>query len=165
MSATYTTAHSNTRPLTHWERPGIEPASSWILVRFISSEPWRELQVCGFYLSVTDLWVFSSQLSFFFFPDLVDPHYTRLSINQSVHLGPLQASVLINYAFVMRRTASFASIDSSDSWRAILHGLWETVNKKPSSLISTSRMSLWDFSQNPGAPESYFRQNCVLERK
>ena len=27
-----TTAHSNTRSLTHWVRPGMEPASSWILV-------------------------------------------------------------------------------------------------------------------------------------
>ena len=29
---TYITAHSNTRSLTHWARPGIKPASSWILV-------------------------------------------------------------------------------------------------------------------------------------
>ena len=32
---TYTTAHGNARSLTHWLRPGIEPASSWILVEFI----------------------------------------------------------------------------------------------------------------------------------
>ena len=31
-SVTYTTAHGNTRSLTHWARPGIEPAFSWILV-------------------------------------------------------------------------------------------------------------------------------------
>ena len=43
-SVTYTTAHGNTRFLTHWERPGIEPASSWIRVRFISAEPRWELQ-------------------------------------------------------------------------------------------------------------------------
>ena len=30
------TAHSNARSLTHWMRPGIEPTSSWILVRFIN---------------------------------------------------------------------------------------------------------------------------------
>ena len=42
-SATYTTAHSNNRSLTHWARPGIKPASSWILVRFISTEPQWEL--------------------------------------------------------------------------------------------------------------------------
>ena len=42
-SATYTTAHSNTRSLTHWEGPGIEPTSSWILVGFISTEPQQEL--------------------------------------------------------------------------------------------------------------------------
>ena len=35
-SATYTTAHSNTRPLTHWARLGIEPTSSWMLIRFIN---------------------------------------------------------------------------------------------------------------------------------
>ena len=44
MSATYTTAHGNAGSLTPWARPGIEPASSWILVRFVSSEPQWELQ-------------------------------------------------------------------------------------------------------------------------
>ena len=42
---TYTRAHSNFGSLTHWARPGIEPASSWMLVRFISAEPQRELLV------------------------------------------------------------------------------------------------------------------------
>ena len=32
-----TTAHGNAGSLTHWARPGIEPTSSWILVRFIST--------------------------------------------------------------------------------------------------------------------------------
>ena len=36
VSATCTTAHSNSRSLTHWAKPGIEPASSWILVRFVN---------------------------------------------------------------------------------------------------------------------------------
>ena len=31
-SAIYTTAHGNAGSLTHWARPGIEPASSWFLV-------------------------------------------------------------------------------------------------------------------------------------
>ena len=35
--------HSNTRSLTHWVRPGIKPASSWILVRFVSTEPRQQL--------------------------------------------------------------------------------------------------------------------------
>ena len=42
VSVTYTTAHGNIGPLTCWARPGIEPASSWILVRFISAGPWWE---------------------------------------------------------------------------------------------------------------------------
>ena len=34
---------SNTTSLTHWTRPGIEPVSSWILVRIITAEPQWEL--------------------------------------------------------------------------------------------------------------------------
>ena len=48
-SPTYTTAHSNTRSLTHWARPGIESASSWILVKFITTEPQQELPSWLFY--------------------------------------------------------------------------------------------------------------------
>ena len=43
MSATYTTAHSNAGSFTHWVRPGIEPASPWILVRYVSAAPQCEL--------------------------------------------------------------------------------------------------------------------------
>ena len=35
-SATYTTAQSYAGSLTHWVRPGIEPASSWILLGFVN---------------------------------------------------------------------------------------------------------------------------------
>ena len=42
---TYITTHGNTRPLTHWARPGIKPpASSLILGRFVSASPPQELQ-------------------------------------------------------------------------------------------------------------------------
>ena len=44
-SVTYTTAQGNAGSLTCWARPGIEPAYSWILVRFFSAEPRGEL--CG----------------------------------------------------------------------------------------------------------------------
>ena len=43
-SVTYTTAHGNTGSPTQSARPGIEPASSQILVGFISAVPWWELQ-------------------------------------------------------------------------------------------------------------------------
>ena len=36
-SATYTTAHGNTRPLTQWVGTGIKPMSSCILVRFVTT--------------------------------------------------------------------------------------------------------------------------------
>ena len=40
----YTTAHGNAGSPTHWVKPGIKPTSSWILVAFASTVPWRELQ-------------------------------------------------------------------------------------------------------------------------
>ena len=41
-STTYTTTHSYARSLTHCAWSGIEPASSWILVGFITTEPQQE---------------------------------------------------------------------------------------------------------------------------
>ena len=35
----YTTAHGNTISLTHQARPGMEAASPWILVKFVTPEP------------------------------------------------------------------------------------------------------------------------------
>ena len=51
MSTTYNTAHSNAESLTHWVRPGIkpEPASSWILVMFVTTEPQWEFPFCPFF--------------------------------------------------------------------------------------------------------------------
>ena len=48
-SATYTTAHGNVGSLTHGAKPGVKPASSWILVRFVSAVPGQECQVSGFH--------------------------------------------------------------------------------------------------------------------
>ena len=54
-SATYTTAHSNAGSLTHWARPGIKPESSWILVRFVTTEPWLKLPRDTVLLSVKSI--------------------------------------------------------------------------------------------------------------
>ena len=37
MSVTYTTAHSNSRSLTQWARPGTKPTSPWMLIRSANS--------------------------------------------------------------------------------------------------------------------------------
>ena len=39
-------AHSNTRPLTHWARSETEPESSWILAEFLTHWAKTELQEC-----------------------------------------------------------------------------------------------------------------------
>ena len=36
-------SHSNARSPTHWATPRIEPAFSWMLVKFVSTEPRQEL--------------------------------------------------------------------------------------------------------------------------
>ena len=52
----YTTAHGNARYLTHWARPGIESATSWFLVGFVSSAPWRKLQKRLFKIRICELY-------------------------------------------------------------------------------------------------------------
>ena len=44
LQPTYTTSHSDAGSLTQQVRPGIEPTTSWFLVRFISAVPSWELQ-------------------------------------------------------------------------------------------------------------------------
>ena len=48
VSVSYATFHGNTGSSTHWVRPGIEPATSWNLIRFISAEPQRDLRFAQF---------------------------------------------------------------------------------------------------------------------
>ena len=45
----YATVYINTRSLTCWARPGIKPASLWILVRFITTEPHQEFLTYRFF--------------------------------------------------------------------------------------------------------------------
>ena len=47
-SLTYATARGNARSLTHWVRPGIEPATLWFLVGFVFAAPQQELLVLFF---------------------------------------------------------------------------------------------------------------------
>ena len=47
-SVTYTTAHGNAGSLTHWIRPGMEPATSWFLVRSVFAAPQWELPMYYF---------------------------------------------------------------------------------------------------------------------
>ena len=63
-SATYTTAQGNGRSLIHWRRPGIQPATSWFLGRFICAVLWWELLNCHVILS--DVIVFFSFHTFLY---------------------------------------------------------------------------------------------------
>ena len=50
-------AHGNARSLTHGARPGIEPTTAWFPVRFISTEPRRELLEYLLFLFLSDCMV------------------------------------------------------------------------------------------------------------
>ena len=53
LSATYTAGHSSAGFLTHRGRPAFNPKSSWILVRFITTEPqWKLLGILFYNWSI-----------------------------------------------------------------------------------------------------------------
>lgn len=54
------TAHSNTGSLTQWARPGIEPVTSWFLVRFVSAAPRQKLLLLSSYKKKTKAYAFQS---------------------------------------------------------------------------------------------------------
>ena len=42
-SATYTTAPGNAGSVTQWARPGIQPVTSWMLIKCVPTQPGWEL--------------------------------------------------------------------------------------------------------------------------
>ena len=59
-TVTYITAHGNAGSLTHSARPGIEPISLWILIGFVTTEPWWVSRIFYFYWNRVDLQCFFS---------------------------------------------------------------------------------------------------------
>ena len=51
VSGTYTTALGNTGSLTHWARRGIKSAFSWMLIGFVTTEPWWGTPTLGHFLT------------------------------------------------------------------------------------------------------------------
>ena len=66
MSAIYTTAHGNVGSLTHCATPGIEPASSWVLVGLLTAEPQRELPDINLLLVISFTNTFSNSVGCLF---------------------------------------------------------------------------------------------------
>ena len=58
----YAIAHANTRLITHWVRPGIEPTSSWMPVGFLTAKPQQKLPhiVCLISQKTQCFWVSSA---------------------------------------------------------------------------------------------------------
>ena len=90
-SATYTTAHGNAGSKIHWVGPGINPASSWIPVRFLTTEPQRELHSCADLQLGADVWQTDLLIT------SVQGHPSLQLLpwgGRSLHLAPLIADLL-----------------------------------------------------------------------
>ena len=107
-SATYTTVWGHARSLTHWVRPGMEPVSSWILIRFISAKPRWELstqclnrlkQVSYWFITFTQFLLLMWLLGVLSFPLLVQTSCTRGQIIPNLNLLATMASLPIQLPF------------------------------------------------------------------
>ena len=81
-------SHSNARSLTHWARPGIEPATSWFLVGFVNhcatmGTPFF-FSLIFIYLFILFIFIFPTLFFFFFFVFL-----SFLLLLLLLFLGPL----------------------------------------------------------------------------
>ena len=92
VSSTYTAAHSNRGYLTSQARPGIESASSWILVGFVTAEPQMELLNLAI-LDTSCKWNHAD----FDFLSLV--YFTYLKVHPCCHLCLLEFSFFIYIYF------------------------------------------------------------------
>ena len=73
LSVTCTRAYGNHGSLTHWVRWGTEPLTSWMLVRFVSTELWWELCNNRFVMSTLACQVLGIQQS--------QPHFQYFSFH------------------------------------------------------------------------------------
>ena len=74
----------NAGSLIHWLRPGIEPASSWMLVKFVSDEPWQELLDEIFFLIWDFLSFFSPVYNMLCTGCLGKPHCWKISSGDNI---------------------------------------------------------------------------------
>ena len=81
-------SHSNVGSLTHWTRPGIEPASSWILVRFVHCWATKETPPNSFFLLHSPLCCGTYSTDQSKFTTLFKTFQSRSSCHGSVEMNP-----------------------------------------------------------------------------
>ena len=141
VSATYTTAHNNDRSFSHWVRPGIEPTSSWILVRFLSAEPWQELLVC-----------FSWSHLFFCF---VGPHLKHMEVSSLEAESELQ---LLAYttATVMQDLSCICDLHHSSQQHQILNPLSKAKDRTCILMVTSQICFCWAKTKTPEKTKSWW---------
>ena len=88
VSVTYTTAHGNTRSLTHWARPGVKTTTQWFLVGFISTVRQQKLQ-CDIILKLLHN-CFITQWIYYIYSCtmIITIQFYRISIPQPQRISP-----------------------------------------------------------------------------
>ena len=128
MSVTHTTAHGNTRSLTHWARPGIEPATSWFLVRFVNplchdrnsthGNFWKGKVFYGIYVQISMIYWFT--------------HWETSTEEQTILIGVLWKSgaVITSHFQIILKWLLFRSYTLILKWEHLYVLYWNTIEQK-----------------------------------
>ena len=155
-SVTYTTAQGNAGSFTHWERPGMEPISSWVLVRFITTEPQQELLGLIFIFCVP--WVHV--------PNLSGPSISSCRATVLIILPEALSDILGHSLWELHwREESIHKSEQEVNPRPARPGgkSWGWVSFPGGS--QSQRPASVSFLQRQLAPESWLLRNHVCTRK
>ena len=120
-SVTHTTAHGNAGFPTHWARPGIEPTTSWFLVRFVNH--WAMMGTPGFFYC------------YYFFNGCTCSIWTC----SGQKMNPSQSC---NLHHSCGKTASFNALPQARGWTCASAGTWAAAVV---FLIPVPQQELMDF--------------------
>ena len=137
-SATYTSAHSSARSLTYSAGPGTKPESSWILVGFVTTEPWWELTLSkrgiSWLLKVKNISRAVLMIAFDYTTQIVSrtPFLSHLSFLDSSSLSALWSASWLQL-FKPHTLTAFCLFSSWSCKTCELHSDWTYLCHTPTS--------------------------------
>ena len=119
-SVSYSTVYGNAGWLTYWAGPGIEPTSSWILVRVVSAEPQWKLPV----LHLIVLCFKAQIIAFFFLMKL------KFGVNAVLSERGHQGHFPVGFAHSMFLLHMLVVLATSQTFSALLYLLqWYVISR------------------------------------